>query len=164
MDARTPAAIAVTLPSDREIALTCVFDAPRSLVFEAWTRPEHVLRWWGCHLAALHACAIDFRPGGAYRFVMREAGGGDISFKGVYREIVPPARLVYTQEAELDRCADRATVVTVTFDERDGRTALTCSFAYRSPEARDRDLNSGMMEKASAAAFDRLAQLLRTMA
>jgi uncharacterized protein YndB with AHSA1/START domain len=156
---------ATTSPSESlSLAITRVFDAPRSLVFEAWIRPEHVLRWWGCHLATLRACAIDFRPGGAYRFVMRDASGGDIAFKGVYREIVPPARLVYTQEAELECCAERATIVTVTFDDRDGRTALTTSFAYQSAEARDRDLKSGMLEKASAAAFDRLAHVLRTMA
>ena len=90
--------LAVTLPSDREILMTRVFDAPRELVFEAHTTPEHVRRWWGKHGTTLPVCEMDFRPGGAYRFVQREPGGAEHGFRGEYRDIVPPERLVYTFE------------------------------------------------------------------
>ena len=77
--------LAVTLPSDREILMTRVFDAPRELVFEAHTTPEHVRRWWGKHGTTLPVCEMDFRPGGAYRFVQREPGGAEHGFRGEYR-------------------------------------------------------------------------------
>src|SRR6187200_3680099 len=87
----------VTTPSDHEICLTRLFDAPRHLVFEAMTKPEHVRRWWGC-LSADHSvpvCEIDLRPGGAWRFIGRGPKGDIPAFYGVYREIAPPDRLVF---------------------------------------------------------------------
>src|SRR5213592_3453630 len=90
--------LTVTTPSDREIVLTRVFDAPRALVFEAHSRCEHVRRWWGRGNPL--DCEMDFRPGGTYRFVEHAPGEGDFAFRGEYREIVAPERIVQTFEFE----------------------------------------------------------------
>src|SRR5206468_2919746 len=92
----------VTTPSDREIRLTRLFDAPRHLVFEAMTKPEHVSRWWGClgEGYSVPVCEIDLRPGGAWRWVNRTPKGQLVAFYGVYREIVPAERLVFTETFE----------------------------------------------------------------
>ena len=97
MDARNIAALAVTLPSDREIVMTRSFDAPPRLVFDAWTRPEHFKHWFGCRHSTLLVCDIDLRLGGAYRFVMAGEDGRVHTMHGVYREIIPPSCLVFTQ-------------------------------------------------------------------
>src|SRR4051812_13042023 len=86
---------AVTLPSDREIVITRSFDAPRALVFEAWTRPEHVAQWWDPSGAPLAACEIDLRPNGAFRFVNQSQGGVEHQFSGTYSEVSAPARIVF---------------------------------------------------------------------
>src|SRR5512145_922942 len=84
----------LTMPSDREILITRVFDAPRRLVFEAISKPEHVARWWGPRCMTMLSCEMDFRPGGAWRFVSRGPDGNEYGFRGVYREIEPPERIV----------------------------------------------------------------------
>ena len=94
--ARNP--LTLMLPSDREILMTRVFDAPRRLVFEAWTKPEHVRRWYGCAAVTLEVCEIDLRVGGAYRYTLRGPDGVTHTMQGVYREIAPPGRLVYTEQ------------------------------------------------------------------
>ncbi|HTE43736.1 MAG TPA: SRPBCC domain-containing protein [Gemmatimonadaceae bacterium] len=86
----------VTLPSDREIVITRAFDAPRTLVFDAWTKPEHVTQWWDPSRAPLAACEIDLREGGAFRFVPAGPNGVKRSFAGIYRAIDPPSELVFT--------------------------------------------------------------------
>lgn len=150
----------VTLPSDREIALTRVFGAPRRLVFEAWTRPEHVKRWWGgCGEVSLSVCEIDLRVGGAFRYVMRGAGGEEYPFKGVYREIVPPERLVHTQIYDVEPYSTSEAIITITFDDFGGRTRMTETILHPSKEARDGHLQSGM-ESGAASSLDRLAALL----
>ncbi len=107
-----------------EVAITRVFDAPRALVFEAWTRPEHVSRWWAPRGFTLPACELDFRPGGAYRMVMRGPDGTEYPFHGVYRDVVPPARIVFS--AVIGPGAGDAIVTTVTFDDEGGsRTRVT---------------------------------------
>jgi uncharacterized protein YndB with AHSA1/START domain len=154
----------VTTPSDREIALTRVFDAPRRLVFDAWTRPELLARWYGARGWTVPVCEIDLRPGGAYRYVMRGPGGAEMAVRGEYREVVPPDRLVYTEvyegSPEVGWRPEDATVVTAVFAERNGKTTWTATILYPSKEARDAVLQSGMARGAGES-LDRLAELLR---
>ena len=105
------------------VVITRVFDAPRQLLFETWSDPKHLARWWGPKGFTLPGCEMDFRPGGAYRFVMRGPDGGDYPFHGVYREIVAPERIVFT--AIIDNAPGNELVTTVTFAEEGGRTRLT---------------------------------------
>jgi uncharacterized protein YndB with AHSA1/START domain len=150
----------VTTPSDREIQMTRRFDAPRQLVFEAMTRPEHVKRWWGI-LDADHSvpvCEIDLRVGGTWRFVNRFLGG-EVVFYGVYREIAPPDRLVYTEI--FAQYPDQESLITTVFTEENGQTRLTATCLYPSRETRDIVMQSGM-EKGAALSYDRMENLLRT--
>src|SRR5687768_6609922 len=113
----------VTTPSDREIRLTRLFDAPRELVFEAMTKPEHVRQWWG-RLGegySVPVCEIDLRPGGKWRFVNRHPHGEAV-FYGEYREIAPPERLVFTEFYE--PYPDAESVVTTVFSDENGKTRL----------------------------------------
>jgi uncharacterized protein YndB with AHSA1/START domain len=115
-----------TPPPDRVLVLSRVFDAPPTLVFEAWTQPEHLVRWWGPKDFTLPTCEQDFRVGGAYRFCMRAPDGVDHWVWGEYREIVPAARLVFTwHRGDADGKPFNESVVTVTFAEHDGKTKLT---------------------------------------
>jgi uncharacterized protein YndB with AHSA1/START domain len=157
------AALKVTLPSDREIRLTRAFDAPRRLVWEAITKPEHVARWWGLRGSTLTVCEMDFRPGGAWRFVLRGPDGQDHPFKGEYREVVPPERVVSTFIYDVEGIRDHESLETLTLDERDGKTTLSVTVLHKSKEARDGHLQSGM-EFGAAQSYDRLAELLRTLA
>jgi uncharacterized protein YndB with AHSA1/START domain len=156
-------ALKVTLPSDREIRLTREFDAPRRLVFEACSKPEYVSQWWGRRGSSLTVCEIDLRPGGAWRFVERSADGTEHPFKGVYREIVAPERLVNTFIYDVPPFDQFEAVETHTFEERDGRTTLTTIALHQSTEARDGHLQSGM-EQGAAETYDRLEELLAKMA
>jgi uncharacterized protein YndB with AHSA1/START domain len=106
------------------IVMTRVFDAPRRLVFEAMTRPRHIRQWWGClgEGCSVSVCDIDLRPGGAWRFVNRHSKG-EFAISGVYREIVAPERLVFTEV--VDAFPDTESVVTAVFSEEGGRTRLT---------------------------------------
>jgi uncharacterized protein YndB with AHSA1/START domain len=151
----------LTLPSDREILLTRVFDAPRDLVFEAYSKPEHVRRWWGPARYELTVCEMDFRPGGTWRFVQRDRDGSEHGFHGEYREIVRPERLVYTFEYE--GAPGHVSVETITLDERDGRTTASSLAVFDTPQARDAMLRSGM-ESGAAETNDRLAEYLTTLA
>lgn len=162
MDARIGDRMTLITPSDREIILTRVFDAPRRLVFEAWTQPEHVKQWYGCHIMTLLVCEIELRVGGAYRYVMRGPDGVEHTMKGVYREIVPPARLVYTEGYVTEGFASDDAIVTVLFAEHDGMTTMTSTILHQSRENRDRHLNTGM-ESGAAETLDRLAEHLATM-
>ncbi len=149
-----------TMPSDREIVITRVFDAPRRLVFEALTKPEHLKRWWGMRSLTMVVCEVDFRPGGGWRFVMRGTDGNDYGFRGEYREIVPPERVVSTFEFE--GMPGHVSLETLTLDELDGKTKLTSTCLYQSVEDRDGHFNSGM-ETGTRESYDRLAELLTTM-
>lgn len=150
----------VTTPSDLEIVLTRVFDAPRDLVFEAYTKPEHVRNWYGLRTMTTHICEIDLRPGGAWRWGQRDDKGEEVVFSGVYKEIVRPERLVYTEGFE--QMPGPALDVTLTFEEEDGRTTLTSTSVCPSVEVRDAILSSGM-EHGAAEVYDRLEEHLRTM-
>lgn len=150
----------LTLPSDREIVMTRVFDAPRRLVFEAHSKPEHLKYWWGPRKYALISCELDFRPGGIWRFVQRGPDGEEFAFHGVYREIVAPERIVQTFVFEL--VPDEESVETLTLVERNGQTMLTSHSLFRSREARDGMIQSGM-ESGARETLDRLAEHLETM-
>ncbi len=149
-------ALKVSLPSEREIVLERLLGAPARLVFEALTRPEHVKRWYGCHASKLVGCEIDLRPGGAYRYTM-EVGGREFVMKGVYREIAPPDRLVYTEIFE--DYPDNEALVTVTLHEQDGKTRYVSHVLYDSRQVRDAVLASGM-EHGAAETLDRLDALV----
>jgi uncharacterized protein YndB with AHSA1/START domain len=150
----------LTLPSDHEILLTRVFDAPRALVFAAYSKPEHVRRWWGPRRYELTVCEMDFRPGGTWRFVQRDTDGSEYGFHGEYREIVRPERLVYTFEFE--GAPGHVSVETITFDEHDGRTLATNLVAFATPEARDAMIASGM-ESGAAESMERLDEYARSL-
>jgi uncharacterized protein YndB with AHSA1/START domain len=132
-----------TTPSDREVVARRVFDAPRRLVWDAHTRPEHVQRWLlGPDGWTMPVCEIDLRPGGAWRYVWRKEDGTEEFFMhGTFREIVPTERIVHTEFfGEMPEPA----VITSTFEEAGGRTTLTVTVVYPSKEARDAALATGM--------------------
>jgi uncharacterized protein YndB with AHSA1/START domain len=148
----------VTTPSDQEIRMTRLFDAPRQLVFEAMTKPEHVKRWWG-RLGegySVPVCEIDLRPGGAWRFVNQHPQGEAV-FYGEYREIAAPTRLVFTEIFE--PYPDSVSVVTAEFTEEGRKTRLTATVRYPSLEVRDMVLATGMA-KGAAVSYDRLEDLV----
>jgi uncharacterized protein YndB with AHSA1/START domain len=153
--------LSVTLPSDREIRLSRVFNAPRRLIFEAMSKPEHVARWWGPREYTTTVSDMDFRVGGAWRFVQLAADGSEFGFRGEYREIVPPERVVQTFEWE--GMPGHISVDTMTLDERDGKTTLTTTSVFTSVEDRDGMLQSGM-EKGAGETYDRLEEFVQTLA
>jgi len=150
-------AVEITTPTERETMLTRVFDAPRNLVFDALTKPELLKRWYGLPGWSMVVCEVDFRVGGAFRFVSRRENGKDVGQRGVYREIVPPERIVNTEWWE-DWNPGECLVTTVLI-EQGGRTTLTSTTLYPSQEVRDTILNSGLKPGASAL-YDRFAELL----
>jgi uncharacterized protein YndB with AHSA1/START domain len=160
MGARASNELTVTTPSDREIVMTRVFDAPRDLVFEAHSSCEHMSRWWGPRRYEVDNCEIDFRPGGRWRMVHRGSEGEEHGFHGEFREIVRPERIVWTFEYE--GMPGHVSVDTLTLEERDGSTLLTATSVFDSVEDRDGMLNSGM-ESGAAETFERLAEYLETL-
>ncbi len=146
-----------TTPSDREIVMTRVFDAPRHLVFEAMSKPEHVKRWWGLldERYSVPVCEIDFRVGGAWRFVSR-GPQGEAGFHGVYREIDAPERIVFTEI--FDPFPDVESVVTSVLTEEGGKTRFVVTCLYTTPEVRDMVLSTGM-ERGAAISYDRLEEV-----
>jgi uncharacterized protein YndB with AHSA1/START domain len=147
--------------SDREIVITRTFRAPAQIVFDAWTRPEHVKRWWAPRSrgVTLVECDADLRPGGAYRYVLGRGKQEQFAFSGKYLEITRPTRLVYTQS--LEPMPDEA-VVTVTFEERDGATTLVAHEVYPSKEVLDGVLASDM-EHGMRETFDQLDELVASL-
>ncbi len=137
----------VTTPSDREIAMTRSFDAPRTMVYEAFTKPAVVKRWlYGPEKWSLAVCDLDIRPGGSLRYEWHGPDGEKMGMGGEYREVEPPERLVYTETFDEDWTGGE-TLVTVTFQE-DGpeRTTVTMTVRYASKEARDGAMGTGMAE------------------
>jgi uncharacterized protein YndB with AHSA1/START domain len=149
----------VTTPSDLEIILTREFDAPRRLVFEALSKAEHVMRWWGPRNTTLLSCEIDFRPGGTWHKVLRGPDGREVQFKGTYHEIVPPERIVATECFDEPSVGRPEWLATVTLEERGGKTLLTSRVLHKTKENRDGHLGSGM-EKGAGETFDRLEELV----
>lgn len=147
----------VTLPSDREILITRVFDAPPALVFEAWTTPQLVRRWWGWESSPLVVCDIDLRPSGAWRYVTRDADGTELGWHGTYLEIEAPNRLVSTEVFE--GYPDGEAQNTLVLSERDGSTELAVTVLHSSTENRDGHVASGM-ERGLQHSLDRVEDLL----
>jgi len=152
-------ALKITTPSDLEIAMTRVFNAPRRLVFDALTKPGLVKQWLlGPVGWSMPVCEIDLKVGGTYRYVWRHTNGKEMGMGGVYREILPPERLVSTELFD-EAWYPGESLITTTLAEKDGRTTLTTTMRYVSQEARDGVLKSGM-ESGVAVSYDRLEQLL----
>ena len=147
----------VTTPTDREIVLTRVFDAPRHLVFDAFSKPELLKRWFGPRGWSLVVCEVDLRVGGGFRFVLRGPGGKEMGMRGVYRELAPPDRSVHMESFD-DFPGEPAQVTTVLVEE-DGKTTLTATVLSPSREVRDAMIQSGM-EHGAAESYDKLAELL----
>ena len=147
----------VSTPSDREIRMTRLFNAPRHLVFEAMSKPEHIKRWWGCldDGYSVPVCEVDLRPGGRWRYVNRHPKG-DAEFYGVYRELNPPARMVFTEIYA--PFPDAESVVTVDLGDENGKTRMTLTAMYPSLEVRDMVLKSGI-ERGAALSYDRLEEV-----
>jgi uncharacterized protein YndB with AHSA1/START domain len=156
-------ALQVTTPTEREILMTRVFDAPRRLVFDAHTRPELLKRWlFGPDGWSLAVCDVDLRVGGKYRYVWRrERTGTSMGMGGVYREIVVPERIVATEKFD-DSWYPGEAVGTLVLVERGGKTTLTQTMLYESREARDTALKSGMDEGVGAS-YDRLEAVLASL-
>jgi uncharacterized protein YndB with AHSA1/START domain len=151
--------LTVTTPSEREIVMTRVFDAPRDLVFEAHTSCEHMSNWWGPRRYEISDCELDFRPGGVWRIVHR-APGEEHVFSGEYREIVRPERITWT--FEWGGAPGHVSVDTLTLEEHDGRTTLTATSVFDSVEDRDGMLQSGM-EEGAAETMDRLDEYVTVL-
>lgn len=152
----------VSTPSDREIAMTRVFDAPSALVFEAYTRPELLKRWLGVFGGwTLDVCEIDLRVGGAYRYVWRNVNGQEMGMGGTYREIVPAKRIVSTEKFD-DPWYEGEAVGTVDLVEEGGKTTLIMTVRYASKEVRDSVLQSPM-ETGVGQSFDKMEELLASM-
>ena len=152
-------ALQVTTPTDREIAMTRAFDAPRNLVFDAWTKPELLTRWLGAIEGwTFVVCEVDLKVGGTYRFVWRGPDGAEMGMRGVYREILAPERIVNTESFD-DPWYEGEAVGTLVLVEQGGRTTATNTVRYASKEVRDAVLKSPM-DKGVAEGYDRLAELL----
>jgi uncharacterized protein YndB with AHSA1/START domain len=156
---RDTGTLQITTPSEREIAMTRVFDAPRRLVFDAWTRPELLKRWLGVRGGwSFVVCKLDLKVGGAYRFVWRGPNGKEMGMGGVYREIVPPERLVATELFD-DPWYEGEALDTTVLVEKGGKTTVTTTVLYASREVREAVLKSPM-ERGVAESYDKLAELL----
>lgn len=148
----------VSTPSDHEIRMTRLFNAPRQLVFDALTQPQHVKQWWG-NLGegySVPICEIDLRVGGKWRFVNRHPKG-EVAFRGEYRELAPPSRLVFTEIFE--EYPDTVSVVTTDLAEENGRTRMVATVRYPSLEVRDMVMATGMARGAGLS-YDRLDDLV----
>ena len=150
----------VTLPSDTQILITREFDAPRHLVYRAYTTPELIRRWWSGDRGEVTSAEVDLRPGGRWRYVMTANAGFEVAFHGEYQEIIPGERIVATEVYE--GAPDAPAVSTTTFAEHAGRTTVTILVQHISQENRDAHLNSGM-EAGLQEALDHLEQVARTL-
>jgi uncharacterized protein YndB with AHSA1/START domain len=152
----------ITTPSDREISMTRVFNAPAQLVFDAWTKPELLKRWLGVRAGwTMEVCEVDLRVGGKYRFVWR---GPDMTMGmgGAYREVVPPTRLVSTEKFD-EAWYEGEAIDTIVLVEQDGKTTVTTTVRFVSREVRDAVIKSGMASGV-AESYDKLAELLPSLA
>jgi len=155
------ATASVTLPTDDQILITREFDAPRELVYRAWTEPDLVRRWWHANRGEMTICDIDLRVGGAWRYVMVTPNGTEVAFHGEFQEIVPNERVVQTEVFE--GFPDAGAVETLEFEDVDGRTRVTMLVQHERPEHRDAHVNSGM-EDGLQDALDLLEQVAQSLA
>ena len=151
------AAATVTTPADREIHTERVFDAPRDRVFAAFTDPELIPEWWGPRDATTIVDRMEVKPGGAWRFVIRNPDGTETGFRGTYREVSPPERVVQTFEWE--GMPGHVSVETVTFEDLGERTKVVNTTLFHTTEERDGMLASGM-ESGMNETYQRLDELL----
>jgi uncharacterized protein YndB with AHSA1/START domain len=151
----------VTLPTDTQILITREFDAPRHLVYRAYTTPELIKRWWSGERGDVTSAEVDLRPGGTWRYVMIAHGGFEVAFHGEYQEVVPDERIVTTDVFE--GMPEAAALTTTTFAEKDGRTTLSMLVEHSCQEHRDGHINSGM-EGGMQEAMDKLEQIARSLA
>ena len=150
----------ITTPSDREVRFTRVFDAPRRLVFEAWTNPKHVPNWMlGPDGWSMPVCEIDLRPGGKWHYVWRKADGTEMAMTGTYTEVVPPEKVVHTEKWG-DEWPE--TINTLLMTEADGKTTVSETVLYPTKEAMQAALKTGMSEGATQS-YERLAQYLANL-
>lgn len=150
----------VTLPSDTTILITREFDAPRHLVFRAWTTPELIKQWWCANRGVVTAAEVDLRVGGRWRWVMIAHGGFEVAFHGEYREVRPAERLVHTEVFE--GMPDAAALVTLTLTEQNGRTQATILVEHQTKAHRDAHIGSGM-EAGMQDALTLLEQVARSL-
>jgi uncharacterized protein YndB with AHSA1/START domain len=150
----------VTLPTDTQVLITRQFDAPRHLVYRAWTTPELIRRWWSGDRGEVTSVEVDLRTGGSWRYVMMANGGFEVAFHGEYREIVPDERVVSTEIYE--GAPDSAAVSTTTFTTKDSGTVLSILVEHTSQENRDAHVSSGM-EAGMQEAMDHLEQVIRSL-
>jgi len=151
----------VTTPTDREIRTERVFDAPRDRVFEAYTDPKLIPEWWGPRDTTTIVDRMDVRAGGGWRFVMRNTDGSETAFRGTYREVEPPERIVQTFEWE--GMPGHGSVETATFEDLGERTKVTTVSLFHTTEERDGMLGSGM-ERGMNETYARLDELLARLA
>lgn len=149
----------VSTPTDREIVMTRVFDAPRAMVFDAFSKPELLKQWFGPRGWSLSVCEVDLKVGGGFRFVLRGPDGKTMGMRGVYKEIQAPERSVHMESYD-DYPGESQ--VTAVFVEKSGKTTLTATVLYPSPEIRDMVLKSGM-EHGAAESYDKLAEMLTSV-
>ncbi len=150
----------VAEPGKHDILMTREFDAPRELVFKAYTDPSLIPRWWGPKNVTTIVDKMEARMGGIWRYIQRDADGNEFGFHGVYHEVVPPERLVSTFEFE--GMPGHVVLETVTFEEHDGKTTVTGSSIFQTVEDRDGMLQHGM-EEGAVDSWDRFEELLKTM-
>lgn len=148
--------LTISQQGEREVVLTRVFDAPRQMVFDAFSKPELLKRWFGPRGWSLAVCEVDLRVGGGFRFVLEGPGGQKMGMRGVYRELNPPERSVHVETFD-DYPGE--SLVTAVMTELDGKTTLRCTVEYPSSEVRDIVLRSGM-EHGAAESYDKLAEML----
>jgi uncharacterized protein YndB with AHSA1/START domain len=151
----------VSLPSDTEILITREFDAPRHLVYRAWTTPELIMRWWAGDHGEVTSVEVDLRVGGAWRYVMKATGGFEVGFHGEYREIVTNERIVSTSVFE--GMPGESSVSTLTLAEAGGRTILQLLTQHTSKQNRDMEINSGM-ESGMQSSWAMLEQVAASLA
>jgi uncharacterized protein YndB with AHSA1/START domain len=153
---RNTGTLKVSTPSDCEILLTRVFDAPRHLVYEAFAKPELLTQWFGPRGFTMSVCTVDFRVGGGFRFVLRAPNGKEMGMSGRYLDLAPPERSVHMESMDGYPGETRVTSV---FTEENGKTTLNVTVLADSKEVRDAILATGM-EHGAAETYDRLAELL----
>lgn len=134
----------VTLPSETQILIRREFNAPKHLIYKAWTTPELIKRWWSANRGTVTVADVDLRVGGGWRWVMVSEDGFEVAFHGEYRELVPNERMVSTEVYEGYPEPDAEALNTLTLTEQDGRTTLTILVQHKNQEHRDAHINSGM--------------------
>jgi uncharacterized protein YndB with AHSA1/START domain len=159
--ARNQSTFDVTMPSEEEVRMTRLFDAPRELVFDVMSKPEHVRKWWGClgEGYSVSVCEVDLRVGGKWRFINKHPNG-EAEFYGEYREISRPDRIVFTEI--FAQFPDTVSVVTSVLTEENGKTRLTATVRYPTKEVRDMVVATGMA-KGAGISYDRLEDLLEAL-